>query len=371
VIPENGRSVRRSSPLYSWVADDIESKIDRGAYTAGERLPSEHALCELYDVSQITVRRALRDLSGLGRVYSRHGLGWFVSSAHDPAPAAAQGLLLLDQLDWLSAPLVQHLVTSLAARRIRIELAFSGGSEAREEQIISAALASTADVMLIVPIGERSRQPDRYATLLDQAQVPVMFVLRGVAQLGLPTVALDIQRGMHDITQHLLSLGHTALAYCGDNPVMSQAWEQYWGFAPTLWERGLELPLDWVFAGHLSSQPEAGHFRRVFSGSNPPTGLICASSERAALAIAMLQDLGIDCPHDVAVVGLGDHPCCQLVRPTVTCYGFEQTALQEAAASAVVDLVRGNRASGANVGGHLMIRASCGGNANDARHPLG
>ncbi len=57
----------------------LRDQIVRGSVPVGKPLPSEQALCELYDVSRITVRRALQDLSNDGYVVRRHGLGTFVT----------------------------------------------------------------------------------------------------------------------------------------------------------------------------------------------------------------------------------------------------------------------------------------------------
>ena len=54
-------------------------QIDTGHWNAGDKLPSERELCQRYKVSQITVRRALRELDHQDRVFSHHGLGWFVA----------------------------------------------------------------------------------------------------------------------------------------------------------------------------------------------------------------------------------------------------------------------------------------------------
>jgi GntR family transcriptional regulator len=62
----------------------LRDQITTGALVAGQALPSEQALGQQYDVSRITVRRALQDLSDGGFVERRHGVGTFV--ADEPSP---------------------------------------------------------------------------------------------------------------------------------------------------------------------------------------------------------------------------------------------------------------------------------------------
>ncbi|MBC7315164.1 MAG: GntR family transcriptional regulator, partial [Chloroflexi bacterium] len=70
---------RQAKPLYSLIVEDIAQQIASGALKPGDKLVSERMLCEQYGVSQITVRRALRELAIDGYLYPRHGLGWFVN----------------------------------------------------------------------------------------------------------------------------------------------------------------------------------------------------------------------------------------------------------------------------------------------------
>jgi GntR family transcriptional regulator len=56
----------------------LREQIDQGIYTADEQLPSESQLVESFDVSRITIRRALQTLEGEGMIYRRQGLGSFV-----------------------------------------------------------------------------------------------------------------------------------------------------------------------------------------------------------------------------------------------------------------------------------------------------
>ncbi len=57
---------------------NLRDRIVSGAFKEGAALPTEEALCEEFQVSRITVRRALTDLAAHGMVQRRHGLGTFV-----------------------------------------------------------------------------------------------------------------------------------------------------------------------------------------------------------------------------------------------------------------------------------------------------
>lgn len=64
--------------LYEYIALDIKQKIDEGIYQAGEKLPNEYELCDIYDTSRITVRRSLKELVEQDYVVIKQGVGTFV-----------------------------------------------------------------------------------------------------------------------------------------------------------------------------------------------------------------------------------------------------------------------------------------------------
>lgn len=69
-----------ASPLYKQIYDSIKHKIDSGEYKVNTVLPSEVELQKEYNVSRITIRRALTDLEFAGLVRKVHGKGTFVEA---------------------------------------------------------------------------------------------------------------------------------------------------------------------------------------------------------------------------------------------------------------------------------------------------
>lgn len=65
-------------PLYFQLKQIIKEDIARGKYKAGEQLPPEAELCEIYGLSRITARRAIADLVEEGILHRQRGKGTFV-----------------------------------------------------------------------------------------------------------------------------------------------------------------------------------------------------------------------------------------------------------------------------------------------------
>jgi GntR family transcriptional regulator len=72
-----------SIPLYEQIKSDLQFKIDTGEWRPGDRIPSEKELEGVYNVSRITVRRAVNDLVQSGYLERQRALGTFVKAASD------------------------------------------------------------------------------------------------------------------------------------------------------------------------------------------------------------------------------------------------------------------------------------------------
>jgi len=79
------RSIDRNhpDPLYVQLRTILKDKIDSKVLAVNDKLPSERELVEMYGVSRITVRQAIKDLENLGVLQSRAGKGIYVA---EPRP---------------------------------------------------------------------------------------------------------------------------------------------------------------------------------------------------------------------------------------------------------------------------------------------
>ncbi|GLO63080.1 transcriptional regulator [Vibrio sp. MACH09] len=65
-------------PVYLQIVDNLVEKIKSGDYAEGDMLPSENTLCEIYDVSRMTLRKSLALMVEQDFLYRIKGTGTFV-----------------------------------------------------------------------------------------------------------------------------------------------------------------------------------------------------------------------------------------------------------------------------------------------------
>ncbi|AMD46172.1 FadR/GntR family transcriptional regulator [Bordetella holmesii] len=101
---ERHQRVRLGDQLYGQIFEQITS----GRLSVGDKLPSEHEICERFGVSRPVVREALLRLRADGLITAHQGLGTFVS--HQPAPRLK------------TFPDVQNVSAYLRAQEVRVAL---------------------------------------------------------------------------------------------------------------------------------------------------------------------------------------------------------------------------------------------------------
>jgi GntR family transcriptional regulator len=90
-----------SLPIYQQLAEQICGAIARGRLRPDERLPSVRELSQSLVVNPNTVARAYTELEREGVLYTRPGMGVFVSHAQPPLSKKVRRERLLKNLDQL------------------------------------------------------------------------------------------------------------------------------------------------------------------------------------------------------------------------------------------------------------------------------
>jgi GntR family transcriptional repressor for pyruvate dehydrogenase complex len=114
----------KTGRLADMVTDQLKQSLFNGEYLEGERLPSEHELMEIFGVSRIVVREAIRNLEQSGLLEIKRGPagGAFVRSMkHDAISSLVRDTLRLGRTsvaEMMGVRLhIEPIVAGLAAER--------------------------------------------------------------------------------------------------------------------------------------------------------------------------------------------------------------------------------------------------------------
>ena len=178
-----------SSTLYAKVEETIATEIAHGEYRPGDQLPTEDELLERFQVSRITVRRAIQNLVHRGLLEIRRGLGTFVLEPRIEAELTKLTGFVEDMNAAgrkASARVVsQHIVTASARVAGRLRLA-KGAKVMRIERVrlADAVPISFDETYLPLPLGKKIARNDLRV-------YPIFTLLE--TEYGVPLIEADYE----------------------------------------------------------------------------------------------------------------------------------------------------------------------------------
>ena len=311
-------------PLYQQVAADIRRQIISGVMPVGTQLLPHRELAVAYDVSIMTINKALSGLVSEGVLHSRVGRGTFV--AVRPAPHGVRvggtlGFVLRD----LSSPffsLVAH-AAQQRADAIGYGLLFSSSSNRldREDEQIRRFRTIGVNGLIIVSMSRTYRISEPIRELHD-AGFPYVMVSYTDGE-DIPFIGMDLAQAGYLAGRHLLAMGRRRIGYIGDRFGSIMCELRGRGLRQALAEEGLSIEpgfqFEYPFEGEWNDY-RSGYAvgEQVAALSDRPDAMF-AFNDLGALGFQdALMDRGIRVPEDIAIVGLDDIELAARARVPLT-----------------------------------------------------
>ena len=299
------KTVDRESPvpLYYQIKEILRQSIVTGIYSVEDKLLSEHELCRKWQVSRITVSRALKDLENEGLIYRDQGKGTFV----DKRKSGNIGLITfyshLPPPDNFYAPIMEHIQSKIISRGFRLIHLMS------PQSIID--FISKMDGFIIV-----GDIPVRHIQVLKSAGKPSV-VLNGRMKDSF-CVTPDDSEGARLAAQHLLNLGHRQILLFKAPCQYSSARIRLKSWQKTLASAGIALDENLVWPGAFDSN--LGYEMMLDVLKKPPrfTAILAPNDLFAIGAMKALREKGIMIPKQVSIVGFDDIEMASHTSPLLT-----------------------------------------------------
>lgn len=262
------------------------------------------------DVSTATVSLALRDnpavsaetrkkvqalAKEMGYIYNRQ------AASLRTARTDIVGVVVHDVLNPYFAEVFRAVEAELEASGFTILICNHRDDIARQRNFVKVLQQQNADGLVICPsVGTTREDIDD----IVRSGTPVTIICRDVDGAAVPSVRGDDVSGMREITRHLITKGHRAIAFVGGRRHTSSGRDRHAGFMEAMTEAGLEPVAD---VPELMNQGEG---RAAVDGllalSARPTAVVCFNDILAFGVMAGLQKAGLKPGVDVAVTGYDD-----------------------------------------------------------------
>ena len=216
----------------------------------------------------------------------------------------------------LENPLFQGILKGLslaaASDGYRVLVADTAEQVDDEEAIAIEARHRCDAIVLCAP-----RMPEQRLRRLVAQVAPVVVVNRPLPDADVPIVGVDYVRGIRDLVEHLLGLGHRHLAYVSGPATSASNAERLRGVEEAE-QVHPDLRIDVVPGG---SRLEDGYAlaEAVLGARDDGATAVIAFNDLVALGLmTRLRQLGIDVPRDLSIAGFDDVPMAGFATPSLT-----------------------------------------------------
>ena len=216
-----------NQPMYQRIKADILHQIESHLLSPGDRIPTELTLMEQYNVSRITISKALNELKNEGIVERFPNKGTFVSQdAQVPSlvseakvpekPTASEGLLpevaciIPTFSDLFSLSMINGVLSAFPVSEYICHV-FRSGNPQIENYLLKRCLDLNISGIVLFP----QDQPffSNELLMMNLQKYPLVLIDRYLPRLNTSHVIADNQKSGELCVRHLYELGHQRIAF--------------------------------------------------------------------------------------------------------------------------------------------------------------
>ncbi|MBZ0293239.1 MAG: GntR family transcriptional regulator [Anaerolineae bacterium] len=346
-------------------------KILDGSLPAGTRLPTELELAEKYSISRGTVRQAMTALVSEGLLDRVQGRGTFVRPISERANHSKEklpeskriGLLLSYAGSELDLDILRGVEYAAKSRGYQVSFAYTEESAEQQTHDINHLLADGVAGLIIYPLSDITY--DEAIWGLKAKGIPFVLIDRYFPDLDSDYVVSDNFGGAYRSTEHLIILGHSRIGFCywhlGTFATTSVR-DRLNGYRRALEEYGLPFDETLLCKRTKSSNGESDAYIDFLSQPNRPDAIVASHDNEALQILKAAQQLDLDIPEDLALVGFDNLRLTAHTHPLLTTVSQSCRDIGLRAVEIIIQRIEGHGGNvrHVEVPTNLVVRESCG-----------
>ncbi|BBY86757.1 LacI family DNA-binding transcriptional regulator [Mycolicibacterium tokaiense] len=265
------------------------------------------------------------------------------------------GVVVPDLGNPVFPPIVRGIEDTLRTAGYAALIANTDDSADREEELLRTLTARRCDGFIIAS----SRRDDRAVVDLVNTNTPVVLVNR-LLDVDAAAVSGDDAAGMVAAVDHLVALGHTAIAHVAGPVSLSMTGVRRTAFETAIEAAGLAVDPELIEHAQRYAADEGKAAFSALLDRRIPTAVIAGNDMIAVGCYAALRERGIPCPAEVSVIGFNNMPLSDFLDPALTTVAIPQYDIGARAAQLVLDLIADQPRSHVLVPVALLVRGSTG-----------
>lgn len=332
---------------YEEILKSIKEQLDRGNLKAGDKIESEHQLCDRFGVSRQTVRHAISVLEQDGIVERRRGSGTYIKASVNIEEKGKKTMMVAVMTtyvdEYIFSAIIKGIEHELSRAGYGMQVSFTNNTVEKERFILKNILEKGMVDGLIAETtksGLPNPNLDIYQKIMKKG-IPVLFINSRYAGLDAPYVSLNDKMAGKMITNHLLRCGHRNIAaiFKADD---GQGHQRYAGYMEALMEADIKIrsqAVVWIDTDEVHNMREdASWILRRIKGC---TACVCYNDEVASGLVAICLEQGMRIPEDLSIIGVDDSNLANYCEVPLTSAKNPVESLGRIAALEMLELMKG------------------------------
>lgn len=307
---------KKQIPMYTKIYEELRAKINATAIDYDAPFCTEKSICEKYNVSRITAKRAIDDLEKDGFLYRKRGVGSFVRppeesskkyELHSPSvsgkPVALMIPFSITRGGIFAA--IQSASVILADAGLYLTLhVYTPGLE-NERKMLSDLFAN-ADGVIYYPSTDHI--PVDILTEYYDNKKPVIIIDKPNDSPLFSSVVCDNFSGSYMVTSHVLAYGHKKTCYLSryDYDNMCSIKDRYFGYKKAIEDFDGDITPRFVKIDIPKNEsfnyPLLKHIVNTLHNEGI-TAIICENDEVAFYVHMAIRSLGLKPVDDMSITG--------------------------------------------------------------------
>ncbi len=305
------------APLYIQAMEKLRSRIEFGDLKPGGRLPSERSLADEFNISKVTMSKALVELAREGLLVRHVGRGTFVADKNSASTKTMKITVVgLQDIQSDEYYVGLHRGIQKVALNERLDVSYANINDGNYNAVLDSRHSD--GLLLIDP--EVRFLPELQA--LYRQGVPFVVLGASWPDKEMPCVDSDNYSASVKAIQYLHRLGHRHIGGIFVNAFQANTLERRRGFDSGLSQCGLEFRSDWciddVADGMHLDDRDIECIKNLVVGPDGPTAFFCGGYYLALDTMRIIRQFRLTVPGHISILGFDGPTLATQVHPALT-----------------------------------------------------
>ncbi len=376
-------------PLYIQIREIIRRQIENGEKRPMEPLPPEDILCKEYQVSRITIKKALEDLKKEGYIIRIKRKGTFVNFEKPQKEKKETFKIERKTIAFIVPDIEDTFISEIyqGIQKLSIENGYQvvifSSDKNIEKEVANIELLEESNIegAIIFPYWGRFNASQILG--LKKRSFPFVLIDRYFRDIETDTVIVDNYKGAYQAVKHLIDLGHKKIAHimgvdCTANEDRFEGYRAALNRANISYNPSLVKKIKpFETEGSLRFEPDdIGGYKQalaLLSRKGRPTAIFTGNDHIALACYNLIKELGLKVPDDVALVSFDDLKFSSHLEVPLTTVRQPKYEIGKKACEILIKKIKGQRVKDkveqVILPTELIVRESSGNNKQFKLHP--